>query len=194
MAVCLDWCHNGPFCAFNAHVSFMSCPQHLYYKYMSYNYLYYKSHSRSCKVTKYELWSKTVYFRLHLPSCSRWLLLSLFVCGDDAFLFLSHFTQKNGCLECMGSNFISHQNNQGMWLIWWHELCFGKMLKLWFDHLNNICKKYKFWDISLFNFLKPPLFTFLLHPNTFLSTPFLNTFWFVFHLMWNTEFHIHVRQ
>jgi len=54
------------------------------------------------------------------------------------FLFLSHFTLKNACLECMGSNFISHQNNQDVWLIWWHELCFGKMMKLWFYHLNNI--------------------------------------------------------
>jgi len=65
------------FFIFNAHLSFMSCPQHLYYKY--YKYLNYRSHSHNCKVTKYELWSKTVYFRLCLPSCFGCLLLSLFV-------------------------------------------------------------------------------------------------------------------
>jgi len=112
-----------------------------------------------------------------------WMLAIITVClWWWHFLLLPHFAQKNVCFECIGSNFISHRNNQGVWLIWWHELCFGKMIKLWFDHLNNICKEYKFWDISLFNFHKPPLFSFLLHPNIFLSTPFLNTFWYCFSL------------
>jgi len=86
-----DWCHNGLFSTFNAHLSFMSCLQHLYYKYK-----YYKSHSPSCKVTKCEQWSKTIYFRLHLPSCFGCLLLSLFVCGDDILCFC-HILHRRLC-------------------------------------------------------------------------------------------------
>jgi hypothetical protein len=146
------------------------------------------------------------------------------------FLFLSHFTQKNVCLECMGSNFICTGSNficTGITLFVWEVTLFVREVTLfvrevtlfvrevtlfvrevtlfhikiisvceWCDGMNCMekwqntdlitliifGKEYKFWNIALFKFLKPPLFSFLLDPNIFLSTPFLNTLWLFFSL------------
>lgn len=115
----VDWSQSGPFCTFNAHLRIMSCPQHLYYEY--YKYLYYRSHSHSCKVTKFELWSKTVHYRLHLPSCFRCLLLSLFVCGDDIFCFF-HILHRRMCA----------------WNVWEVTLFHIKIITVceWYDGMN----------------------------------------------------------
>ena len=96
------------------------------------------------------------------------------LCLVMTFLFLAHFTQKNVCLECMKSNFISHKSNQGVWLIWWHEFYHGKWLNTDLITLIILGKDYKFWNISLFNFLKPLFFFFLpLRPKYLLQHPLL---------------------
>lgn len=117
----VDWRQNCPFFTFNEHLSFMSCPQYLYYKYEYYEYLYYRSYSHSSKVTKYELW--TVYFRLHLPSCFGCMLLLLFVFGDDFFGFW-HILHRRMC----------------SWNVWKVTSSHIKVIRVcdWYDGMNFI--------------------------------------------------------